>query len=88
VTSTRAVLGFRPLGQLPQALGEDTTVRVRLFFSTIEIDPLAGDAGRCRYSDEIEVRAGALPPLVWLYAQLFYRYRQRRWRRLERSPRD
>ena len=54
----------------------------------IEITPVAGDAGRCRYSDEIEVRAGALTPLVWLYAQLFYRYRQRRWRRLARSLRD
>jgi ligand-binding SRPBCC domain-containing protein len=45
-----------------------------------------GPAGpsRALYTDEIEVRAGPLTPLVWLYAQLFYRYRQARWRRLAR----
>lgn len=40
---------------------------------------------RCRYTDEIEIRAGFLTPVVWLYAHIFYRYRQRRWRRLARS---
>ena len=39
----------------------------------------------CRYADEIEIRAGFLTPLVWLYAHIFYRYRQTRWRRLARS---
>ncbi|HEV3415552.1 MAG TPA: hypothetical protein VG056_02010 [Pirellulales bacterium] len=38
--------------------------------------------GRTRYSDEIEIQAGALTPLVWLFAQVFYRHRQRRWRRV------
>jgi ligand-binding SRPBCC domain-containing protein len=41
--------------------------------------------GSTRYMDEIEISAGALTPFVWIYAQLFYRYRQRRWRRLARS---
>jgi hypothetical protein len=39
----------------------------------------------CRYTDEIELRAGLLTPLIWLYAHLFYCYRQRRWRVLARS---
>jgi hypothetical protein len=39
-------------------------------------------AQRCRYTDEIEIKAGLLTPLIWAYAHLFYRYRQRRWRRL------
>ncbi len=39
----------------------------------------------CRYTDEIEIRAGFLTPLVCLYAHIFYRYRQMRWRRLARS---
>jgi hypothetical protein len=39
---------------------------------------------RSHYTDEIEIRAGPLTPLVWAYAQLFYRYRQMRWRRLAR----
>jgi ligand-binding SRPBCC domain-containing protein len=40
--------------------------------------------GSARYLDEIEIAAGVATPFVWLYAQLFYRYRQRRWRRLAR----
>lgn len=38
--------------------------------------------GRSRYTDEIEVDAGALTPVVWVFAHLFYRYRQARWRSL------
>lgn len=41
--------------------------------------------GSTRYVDEIEIAAGPLTPLVWAYAQVFYRYRQRRWRRLARK---
>jgi ligand-binding SRPBCC domain-containing protein len=40
--------------------------------------------GATRYMDEIQIAAGPLTPFVWLYAQLFYRYRQWRWRRLAR----
>jgi hypothetical protein len=36
----------------------------------------------CRYTDRVEVRAGALTPLVALFAQFIYRYRQARWRAL------
>jgi hypothetical protein len=32
--------------------------------------------------DTVEVRAGVLTPFIWLFAQLFYRHRQRRWRAL------
>ena len=32
------------------------------------------------YRDRVEVRAGVLTPFIWLFAQLFYRHRQRRWR--------
>jgi hypothetical protein len=42
-------------------------------------------AGRSRYSDEIEIEAGPLTRAVAAYAQLFYRYRQRRWRKLART---
>jgi hypothetical protein len=40
--------------------------------------------GRTRYSDAIEINAGLLTPLVWLFAQVFYRHRHRRWRRVAR----
>ena len=36
--------------------------------------------GKLAYEDEIEIRAGVLTPLIWSFARLFYRHRQRRWR--------
>jgi hypothetical protein len=43
---------------------------------------------KSHYTDEIEIVAGPLTPFVWAYAQLFYRYRQRRWRKLARELMD
>src|SRR5262249_23839568 len=40
--------------------------------------------GRTLYADEVEFSAGLLTPLVWAFAQWFYRHRQRRWRRIAR----
>jgi hypothetical protein len=34
------------------------------------------------YTDEVDVEAGILTPLVYLFAAVFYRHRQRRWRKL------
>ncbi|KAE8238986.1 hypothetical protein A4X03_0g8730, partial [Tilletia caries] len=48
---------------------------------TVTPDPNGGT----RYSDEVEVSAGALTPLIWAFAQIFYRHRQRRWRKLAES---
>jgi hypothetical protein len=39
---------------------------------------------RAHYSDEIEIDAGILTPVVWLFAAGFYRHRQRRWRAIAR----
>ena len=41
--------------------------------------------GGTRYSDEVEVSAGALTPFIWAFAQIFYWHRQRRWRDLAKS---
>ena len=38
-----------------------------------------------RYADTIEIDAGSLTVLYGCYAMLFYRHRQRRWRRLVRN---
>jgi hypothetical protein len=38
--------------------------------------------GLTQYTDRVEVRAGLLTPFIWLYAKIFYRYRQYRWRKL------
>ena len=41
-----------------------------------------GARGETTYQDVIEIDAGLLTPLVWGWAQWFYRHRQGRWRRL------
>lgn len=38
--------------------------------------------GMTSYTDLVDVRAGALTPLVWLFAWIFYGHRQRRWQLL------
>ncbi len=35
---------------------------------------------RCGYTDEIDIDGGILTFFIWLYAHLFYRYRQARWK--------
>lgn len=36
--------------------------------------------GGVQYTDEIEIRAGVLTLFIWLFAHVFYRHRQRRWK--------
>jgi hypothetical protein len=55
---------------------------VSLWRHRIAVEPI--DPTRCDYSDEIDIEAGALTPVVVAFATVFYRYRQRRWRRLAR----
>jgi hypothetical protein len=53
---------------------------IRRWDHRIRVQP-AGE-GTCRYTDDVEIQAGVLTPLAWLFAQWFYRHRQRRWRRV------
>lgn len=55
---------------------------VRVWNHRLTFEPLGDE--RCRYTDEIELDAGWQTPGVWLFAQLSFRYRQRRWRALAR----
>ena len=41
--------------------------------------------GRLHYTDEIEIQAGLLTWVIWAFAHMFYRHRQRRWKMLLRS---
>ena len=34
------------------------------------------------YTDEIEIKAGILTLPIWLFAHVFYRHRQRKWKKL------
>lgn len=56
---------------------------IRAWNHSMKVEPLA--ESRCRYHDRIKLNAGPLTPMVWLFASLFYRYRQARWRRLALS---
>jgi len=47
------------------------------------VEPISAD--RCRYTDKLDVDAGILNLLVWLFLQTFFRYRQMRLRKLARS---
>lgn len=40
------------------------------------------DEDSCRYTDRLDIEAGILTAAVAGFARVFYRYRQRRWRRL------
>jgi hypothetical protein len=37
------------------------------------------------YKDEVHIKAGKLTFFVWLFAQYYYRHRQRRWKRVIKS---
>jgi hypothetical protein len=53
---------------------------VRSWKHQISIEPLT--QASCRHTDEIEIGAGPATPLVWAFANLFYRVRHSRERRL------
>jgi len=40
---------------------------------------------KSRYEDIVDIEAGLFTPLVWFFAQVLYRYRQKRWKRLLRK---
>jgi len=52
----------------------------RVWNHTIQLQGI--EENRVYYTDIIEVKAGLLTPLIWGFAHLFYRHRQRRWRKL------
>ncbi|WP_197203499.1 SRPBCC family protein [Crateriforma conspicua] len=49
---------------------------------TMRIESLSDQ--RCRYIDRIFLHAGIITPAIGLFAMVFYRYRQHRWKRLLR----
>ena len=61
---------------------EESDALVRRWDHVIAI--AAAEPGFCRYRDEIEVEAGWLTPLVWLFARCLYAHRQFRWQSVAR----
>ncbi len=71
-------------GKWPKRLRDDGhSAMIRKWDHWITIAP--NSEGGTYYRDEVEISAGVLTPFVWIFAQLFYRHRQRRWRRLSRT---
>lgn len=44
--------------------------------------------GKTNYTDRLEIDAGILTLSVWLYANIFYRHRQKRWQKLVENDFD
>ncbi|MBI5589142.1 MAG: hypothetical protein HY881_01535 [Deltaproteobacteria bacterium] len=87
------VLGLIPFGtqvigiEIPDDTGAVRQLRdnghsrlIRTWDHRVMVEPLG--YGRCRYTDEIHVQAGLLTPFIWMFAWIFYRHRQRRWKKL------
>ncbi len=53
---------------------------VKVWNHVIKIVPI--DKQQILYTDEIEIRAGLLTVSIWLFAHIFYRHRQRKWKKL------
>jgi hypothetical protein len=51
---------------------------VKTWNHNISVKPV--DNNSCYYTDDVEIKAGIFTPIIWLYAHMFYRYRQLRWR--------
>ena len=47
---------------------------------TIEFNAI--DHQTIEYTDEIEIKAGIMTLFIWLFAQIFYRHRQNKWKKL------
>jgi len=59
---------------------EETGLLARVWNHTITFSP--SGKNEIHYVDEIEIQAGILTPVIWTFAHLFYRHRQRRWKKL------
>ena len=49
----------------------------------MSVQPITSDT--CQYDDIVEIQAGVFTVFVWLYANMFYRYRQYRWKKLVKT---
>lgn len=56
---------------------------LRAWNHTLHVEPISERT--CRYSDTVDINAGALTAVVAKLAILIYRYRQRRWHKLVRK---
>ena len=58
----------------------EENMHVPVWHHTITLAPL--EDGRTRYGDQVEIQAGWKTLFIWLWANAFYRHRQRKWIKL------
>lgn len=58
----------------------ESNPRVPVWNHRIRLKPL--DKARTEYTDEVEIDAGGMTGLVFLWANMFYAHRQRKWKKL------
>jgi hypothetical protein len=85
------LLGFIPLGphkivvnKISRSTNEIITSESGLLAKTwnhkIKFETI--NSKQIKYNDNVEIKAGFLTIFIWLFAQFFYRHRQRRWKKL------
>ena len=73
-------------GEWPKQLRDNgSSAIIKKWDHWITISPNA--EGGTRYSDDVEVSAGIMTPVIWALAWVFYWHRQKRWRGLAQTLR-
>jgi hypothetical protein len=81
---SRHTIYLASLGQASQTLcSREHGGILRAWNHLLHVEPASDQ--RCRYSDTVEIDAGALTGVVAAAAKLIFRYRQRRWHKLVRN---
>lgn len=62
---------------------EESGGLIKQWDHVIHITPI--DENKSQYTDRVDIKAGVFTPVIFLFAHLFYRYRQYRWKRLIRK---
>lgn len=74
----------RETGEWPKRLRDDGySALISTWDHWITVAP--DGRGGTHYSDDVEISAGILTPVIWWFAQIFYWHRQRRWRGLAQT---
>ncbi len=63
-----------------QMISNESGFLTKTWNHTISVDKHANL--KSYYSDEVEIQAGILTIFIWLFANLFYRHRQKKWKKI------
>lgn len=59
---------------------QESNKHVPVWNHIITLEQKSGE--RTKYTDMVEIRAGWKTVFIWLWGQVFYRHRQRKWRKM------